>query len=166
MISRGFQMSKRLPWSGHRVVALAGAMVLASGLAQLQAADPQVPPVPPGLDNAGDIAFVQVLKENAALTRYIGKGHSESAHYPRPGTTSSGACDDEASCKQEYGGQSSVKASVEVPMSTIGVSPDNPITEVIPTLIVKVGKGTCWWSCSAGTCDCVCTRSGGTCPAH
>ena len=183
MVSRGHQTRKHLRSRGHHVLVLAGALLLASGLTQPRA-QTQGPSMGPsagavqevdqgfanGLVNNPNVVFVPVIRKGAApVIERVGKGHaSDSGQYePKADALEfSGACKDEAGCSQ-YDNQPYVTITGKVSTEALGVSPNNPITEVLPVLMIKVGHGTCWWSCSSpgGSSGCKCTCvGGGTCP--
>jgi hypothetical protein len=182
MVGSGQETRKHLLSRGHHVLALAGALLLASGLAQLQAQTmgPSSGPMQEvdqgfanGLMNNPNLVFVPVLKEGkgAALSERTGQGHAMDSGQYQPKTD---AVELRGGCKKgknggcsNYIGKDKVQISGDVSTEALGVSAKNPITEVIPMVFIKVGDGSCWWSCSSpgGSSGCKCTCvGGGSCP--
>jgi len=170
MVSSG-QTRKHLLSRGHQVLVLAGVALLASGLAQLHAQtmgppSGKMPEVDAefadGLLNDPDVIFVPVIRTGAPPEVRTGEEKAEDSGHYTPDAQAlhfTGGCSSEAECEQ-HSGKDYVEVTGRVSIEALDASPDEPITQVIPALIIKVGNESCWWSCnsSAGssTCDCVC----------
>lgn len=167
MVNSSRQTRKCLWSRGHYVLALAGAALLASGSVQLhaQTMGPWAAPMEEvdsdfvdDLLKNPNVVFVPVLRTAAPPEQRTGVGKAaDSGHYT-PSTDAlqfTGACAGEAECEQ-HSGKDYIEVTGKISTEALGVSPTDPITEVIPALIIKVGNESCWWSCSGSTCDCVC----------
>ncbi len=176
MVGSGQQTRKDLFLTVRHVLALAGALLLTSGLAQLQAQSmgPSSGPMQEvdqgfanGLMNNPNLVFVPVLQKGVGLSERTGKDHVVESGQYQPKTDAlefTGACKDETGCNK---GQDYVDIAGKVSTAALGVSAISPITEVIPMVFIKVGHGSCWWSCSSpgGSSGCKCTCvGGGSCP--
>jgi hypothetical protein len=161
------QTRKHLLSRGHHVLALAGMALLALGLAQPHAEtmgppSGQMPEVDPEFaDNLlkdPDVIFIPVIRSGAPPEVRTGENKAEDSGHYTPSADAlhfTGACNGEAECEQ-HTGKDYVEVTGRVSIEALGASPDDPITEVIPAVIIKVGNESCWWSCSGSNCDCVC----------
>jgi hypothetical protein len=170
MVNSDRRTKKHLESKGRYVVALVGAVFVASWLTPLHAQTMggptgKMPEVDSKITDSlvGDrtLVFVPIIRTETSPQQFTGEGNSaDSGHYTPDGDALkfTGGCKDEA-CG-EYTGKAYVDVTAKVSTQALGVSSSDPITEVIPAIIIKIGNESCWWSCSSAagssSCDCVC----------
>ena len=107
-----------------------------------------------------DVVEIRVLRDDGSVGYLVGRGlDSETVSFPPGGPVEF--------TYEENG--TDIIVTGRLSKAELGVSEKEPVVLVVPGVIVRVGSGTCWWSCSGSgggsECQCKCTPSGGQCPS-